>query len=296
MFDGIADVFEGEFQRNDRIDISGMSMAFRTMAVMAVFSLAAWITKNIYIASMAAAVTGFIGVLCVGLVWSRKFERLSVSFAADKMKSLFGSTILLFIGSAMCMWLWNGTKYVVEWTLTDKETLVYGIVFMPTMVINLGSSFVFKPMLTTLARHYENGEDKKFAGLVGILVAIACGLTLVTFAAGAWLGIPILSWLYDIDLSGYKTVMLVLIVAGGFNAVSMLFYYALTAMRLQKEIFAGYTITFVVSIVLPVVMVKQMGIVGAGWAYLIVMSVLTALFAGMLYIRLLRKRYSDIAV
>lgn len=178
-------------------------------------------------------------MLCVGLVWSRKFERLSVSFAADKMKSLFGSTILLFIGSAMCMWLWNGTKYVVEWTLTDKETLVYGIVFMPTMVINLGSSFVFKPMLTTLARHYENGEDKKFAGLVGILVAIACGLTLVTFAAGAWLGIPILSWLYDIDLSGYKTVMLVLIVAGGFNAVSMLFYYALTAMRLQKEIFAG---------------------------------------------------------
>lgn len=212
------------------------------------------------------------------------------------MKSLFGSTILLFIGSAMCMWLWNGTKYVVEWTLTDKETLVYGIVFMPTMVINLGSSFVFKPMLTTLARHYENGEDKKFAGLVGILVAIACGLTLVTFAAGAWLGIPILSWLYDIDLSGYKTVMLVLIVAGGFNAVSMLFYYALTVMRLQKEIFAGYTITFVVSIVLPVVMVKQMGIVGAGWAYLIVMSVLTALFAGMLYICLLRKRYSDRAV
>ena len=296
MFDGIADVFEGEFQRNDRIDISGMSMAFRTMAVMAVFSLAAWVTKNIYIASMAAAVTGFVGVVCFGLVWSRKFERLSVSFAADKMKSLFGSTILLFIGSAMCMWLWNGTKYVVEWTLTDKETLVYGIVFMPTMVINLGSSFVFKPMLTTLARHYENGEDKKFAGLVGILVAIACGLTLVTFAAGAWLGIPVLSWLYDIDLSSYKTVMLVLIVAGGFNAVSILFYYALTVMRLQKEIFAGYTITFAVSIVLPVVMVKQMGIVGAGWAYLIVMAVLTVLFAGMLYISLLRKRHSDKAV
>jgi O-antigen/teichoic acid export membrane protein len=78
--------------------------------------------------------------------------------------------------------------------------------------------------------------------------------------------------------------------------VSMLFYYALTVMRLQKEIFAGYTITFVVSIVLPVVMVKQMGIVGAGWAYLIVMSVLTVLFAGILYISLLMKRHSDRAV
>lgn len=287
MLDGVADVFEGEFQRNDRIDISGMSMAFRTLAVMAVFSAAAWLTRNIYIASAAAAVTGLAGVVCVVMVWSRSFEKLSVSFKVDKMKSLFGSTVLLFISSAMCMWLWNGTKYVVEWTLTDRETLVYGIVFMPTMVINLGSSFVFKPMLTTLARHYENGEYKKFAGLVGVLVAIACGLTLVTFAAGAWLGIPVLSWLYDIDLSGYKAVMLVLIAAGGFNAVSILFYYALTVMRLQKEIFAGYTMTFIVSIVLPVLMVRCMEIMGAGWAYLIVMALLTVVFAGMLYTKLL---------
>ena len=287
MLDGVADVFEGEFQRNDRIDISGMSMAFRTLAVMAVFSAAAWITRNIYISSAAAAVTGLAGVVCVVMVWSRSFEKLSVSFKVDKMKSLFGSTVLLFISSAMCMWLWNGTKYVVEWTLTDRETLVYGIVFMPTMVINLGSSFVFKPMLTTLARYYENGEYKKFAGLVGVLVAIACGLTLVTFAAGAWLGIPVLSWLYDIDLSGYKAVMLVLIAAGGFNAVSILFYYALTVMRLQKEIFAGYTMTFIVSIVLPVLMVRCMGIMGAGWAYLIVMALLTVVFAGMLYTKLL---------
>jgi O-antigen/teichoic acid export membrane protein len=125
---------------------------------------------------------------------------------------------------------------------------------------------------------------------MGTLVAIACGLTIVTFAAGAWLGIPVLSWLYDIDLAPYKAVMLILIAAGGFNAVSMLFYYALTVMRLLKEIFAGYTISFIVSIVLPVIMVKNMGIMGAGWSYLIVMLLLTLLFAGMFYIRLISEK------
>lgn len=290
MFDGIADVFEGEFQRNDRIDISGMSMAFRTMAIMAVFSIIAWVTRNIYVASAAAAVTGLAGTAVVAVVWSRWFEPLSVSFDREKMKSLFRSTILLFIGSAMCMWLWNGTKYVVEWTLTDRDTLAYGIVFMPTMVINLGSSFVFKPMLTTLARHYEQGEYKAFAKLVAILVATAVGITVVTLGAGAWLGIPVLSWLYDIELAPYKSVMLVLIAAGGFNAVSILFYYALTVMRLQKEIFAGYTITFVVSIILPIVMVKAMGIAGAGTSYLIVMMLLTVLFGGMLCVKLKKRK------
>ena len=290
MFDGVADVFEGEFQRNDRIDISGMSMAFRTMAIMAVFSIIAWVTRNIYAASAAAAVTGLAGTAVVAVVWSRWFEPLSVSFDREKMKSLFRSTILLFIGSAMCMWLWNGTKYVVEWTLTDRDTLAYGIVFMPTMVINLGSSFVFKPMLTTLARHYEQGEYKAFAKLVAVLVATAVGITVVTLGAGAWLGIPVLSWLYDIELAPYKSVMLVLIAAGGFNAVSILFYYALTVMRLQKEIFAGYTITFVVSIILPIVMVKAMGIAGAGTSYLIVMMLLTVLFGGMLCVKLKKRK------
>lgn len=290
MFDGIADVFEGEFQRNDRIDISGMSMAFRTMATMAVFSIIAWVTRNIYAASAAAAVTGLAGTAVVAVVWSRWFEPLSVSFDREKVKSLFRSTILLFIGSAMCMWLWNGTKYVVEWTLADRDTLAYGIVFMPTMVINLGSSFVFKPMLTTLARHYEQGEYKAFAKLVAVLVATAVGITVVTLGAGAWLGIPVLSWLYDIELAPYKSVMLVLIAAGGFNAVSILFYYALTVMRLQKEIFAGYTITFVVSIILPIVMVKAMGIAGAGTSYLIVMMLLTVLFGGMLCVKLKKRK------
>lgn len=289
MFDGIADVFEGEFQRNDRIDISGMSMAFRTLAVMAAFSLVAWVTRNIYAASAVAALTGLVGVAAVALVWSRRFEKLSVSFDREKMKSLFGSTILLFIGSAMCMWLWNGTKYVVEWTLTDRDTLAYGIVFMPTMVINLGSSFVFKPMLTTLARHYEQGDNRAFAKLVAVLVAIAVGITVVTLGAGAWLGIPVLSWLYDLELAPYKSVMLVLIAAGGFNAVSILFYYALTVMRLQKEIFAGYTITFIVSVILPVVMVRSMGIAGAGMAYLIVMMLLTVIFGGMLFVKLKKR-------
>ena len=290
MFDGVADVFEGEFQRNDRIDISGMSMAFRTMAIMAVFSIIAWVTRNIYAASAVAAVTGLAGTAVVAVVWSRGFEPLSVSIDREKVKSLFRSTILLFIGSAMCMWLWNGTKYVVEWTLTDRDTLAYGIVFMPTMVINLGSSFVFKPMLTTLARHYEQGEYKAFAKLVAVLVSTAVGITVVTLGAGAWLGIPVLSWLYDIELAPYKSVMLVLIAAGGFNAVSILFYYALTVMRLQKEIFAGYTITFVVSIILPIVMVKAMGIAGAGTSYLIVMMLLTVLFGGMLCVKLKKRK------
>lgn len=282
MSDGMADVFEGEFQRNDRIDISGKSMALRTLGVMAAFSAAAYLTRNVYIASAAAALVGLAGVAAAALVWHRRFETLAVSVKRDKMKAMFRSTILLFISSAMCMWIWNGTKYVVEWNLTARETLVYGIVFMPTMVINLGSGFIFKPMLTTLARHYEKGEKREFIKILWILTGSACGLTAVTLGAGALFGIPLLSFLYAIDLSEYKSVMLVLIGAGGFNAVSIIFYYALMVMRKQAGIFAGYTLTFAAAVIVPVLLVRSMGIMGAALSYLLVMVFLTALFFFMI--------------
>lgn len=282
MSDGMADVFEGEFQRNDRIDISGKSMAFRTLGVMAAFSAAAYLTRNVYIASAAAALVGLAGAAAAALVWHRRFEALAVSVKRDKMRAMFRSTILLFISSAMCMWIWNGTKYVVEWNLTARETLVYGIVFMPTMVINLGSGFIFKPMLTTLARHYEKGEKREFVKILWILTGSACGLTAVTLGAGALFGIPLLSFLYAIDLSEYKSVMLVLIGAGGFNAVSIIFYYALMVMRKQAGIFAGYTLTFAAAVIVPVLLVRRMGIMGAALSYLIVMVFLTALFFFMI--------------
>ena len=282
LFDGVADVFEGEFQRNDRIDISGKSMAFRTLASMAVFSAVAYLTRNIYAASAAAAVTGLAGAAAVAGVWNFRFEKIKISMNPAKMRELFNNTVLLFIGSAMCMWLWNGTKYIVEWNLTEHETLVYGIVYMPAMVINLGSSFIFKPMLTTLARHYEKRDTVSFGKLTGVLAALVVGITLVTLAAGAWLGVPVLSWLYDLELAPYRSVMLVLIGAGGFNAVSILFYYALMVMRKQKQIFTGYTISFIVSIIAPVCLVKYVGIMGAAAAYMLVMLVLTMLFGVML--------------
>lgn len=279
MCDGTSDVFEGEFQRNDRMDLSGKSMLFRTAAALAAFSVTAYLTKSIHAAAVSMAVVGIAGTFFAALVWDRRFERFCVSFERGKMKEMFRSTVLLFIASAMCMWIWNGTKYVVEWNLTSHETLVYGIVYMPTMVINLASSFIFKPMLTTFAKCYESGDLKQFGRILRILIGITCLIAAGTFVVAAWAGIPVLSWLYDIDLLAYRGVMMILIMAGGFNAVSIILYYALMVMRRQTEIFVGYTTTFVMSVVLPVMMVKRMGITGAALGYLSVMAILTALFS-----------------
>ena len=281
MSDGVADVFEGEFQRNGRIDISGKSMAFRTLFSLAVFSLTAFFTKNIYITAAVSTCASLIGVVAVILVWHKSFEKLKVSINKEKLSKLFKSTILLFIGSAMCMWIWNGTKYVVEWNLTNADIVIYGIIFTPTMVINLASSFLFKPMLTTLTEHYNNNNERLFNRIIAMLSLGVVVITAVTFL-GAWLlGVPVLSWWFDVDIAMHLHAMLVLIVAGGFNALSIIFYYALMVMRKQSMIFAGYGVAFVASIILPVLFVRKWGINGAAYSYLIVMILQTLVFGSV---------------
>lgn len=283
MLDGLGDVFEGEFQRMDRIDISGMSMCFRTVAVLGTFSVAAAVTHNIYIASFASAVAGSIFVVAFAVYWHVKFEPFKVCFDGAKLRKLFDSTILLFIASAMCMWIWNGTKYIVEWNLTSLETLVYGVVFMPTMVINLCSGFVFKPMLTTMARYYGQKDKKGFYKIMWIMVASVVVITIATLLVSPIIRY-VLEFVYDLELKTYYRAMLILITAGGLNAMSIVFYYTLMVMRRQKMIFAGYTISFVSSVVVPLILIPAHGITGAAYSYLLTMVILTAVFAFMTYI------------
>lgn len=282
LSDGYSDVFEGEFQRNDRIDISGKAMAARTTACLIAFFVVIYISKNIYLASAITALVGILGTVLVGKCWSRRYGKFMIVTDKQVMKSLFDNTLLIFISSAMCMWLWNGTKYVVEWNLSDTETLVYGILFMPNMVINLGSTFILKPMLTTLSRFYADGDRESFDKLITKLIMLIVGFTVICLLGGWLIGIPVLELMYAIELKSHTIVMLILILAGGVNAVNVLLYYALMVMRKQRSIFVGYGISFAVSLVVPVLLVKAAGLMGAAFSYLIVMAVLMILFGSMI--------------
>jgi O-antigen/teichoic acid export membrane protein len=159
---------------------------------------------------------------------------------------------------------------------------VFGALFMPTAVINLFSGMIFKPVLTTLTACYERHQYKDFLRLLGILMGVVAGLTVICMA-GAWLlGVPVLSAIYAVDLAPYKAELLILLVGGGFNAAGILAYYALVVMRRQKYILGCYGITFAFTCVLPFMLVKNMKIRGAAIAFVLVMLVQLAVFLALL--------------
>lgn len=287
MFDALSDVMEGEFQRRERMDLSGKSMFLRVSLALLVFILTEYLTKNLILSTVLMLLAALLAFLLFDGNWMRKMEPIRISFS--RIRELFGSTILLFLGSAMCMWIWNGTKYVVEWTMDPASTLIYGIVFMPTMVINLGSGFLFKPMLTSLTRDYTEGNRGSFVKKIFQLNLATIGMTLVAMVGAFLLGVPVLSFIYKEDLTPYRGLLLLLLAGGGLNSMGILFYYALTVMRRTVLIFAGYIAVMIASIPLPILLTSKWGLTGAALSYIILMLLQLLIHGGMTLWGLLRK-------
>ena len=160
MMDGAADVFEGEFQKNGRMDLAGKSVAFRTVLSVAVYAVVVIVTGNVLWAVVAMVIAAAVGVLVFDVVLIGQFASMKVSFDGARLGKLIRSTVLLFVGSILCLYIFNASNYSVDAVFqgTDPASsdirYIYACLFMPTSVINLASGFIFKPILTTLATHY----------------------------------------------------------------------------------------------------------------------------------------------
>ena len=67
--DCVGDVFEGEFQRRERMDIAGKSLAYRMVLVIAAYCITIALTKNILAAVTVTAAAAFVGFFLFDIRW-----------------------------------------------------------------------------------------------------------------------------------------------------------------------------------------------------------------------------------
>ena len=91
-----------------------------------------------------------------------------------------------------------------------------------------------------------------------------------------------LSLLYGIPLKKYKADLLILLLAGGVNALAFFLYYILTIMRKQSYALIGYGAEAITAFLISDLFVRKYAIRGASLSYLISVTVLLAVF--MLFI------------
>ena len=84
--------------------------------------------------------------------------------------------------------------------------------------------------------------------------------------------------IYNTNLSHYKLELVIMMIGGGFSALSTLLHYVITVMRKQKSLLIGYIVTAVLGSIISNVLISKYGIMGSSFTYLILMIILSLIF------------------
>ncbi len=284
--DAFEDVFHAMYQNKHRLDIAAKSAALRQLFTVVVLCFMLVLTSSLFISCCVAF--GFSLLMWVFLV-----KTTNAYFIIDKFNfntkivfTLLKTSFAVFLSSFLSLYIVNASKYAIDTNLSQELQAYYTYLAMPVFVVGLLNSFLYQPILIQLANIWASKDIPRFKLKVlkqNIVVAI---ITLVTIIGAYFIGVPVLSILYNTDLTEYKEELLILLVGGGFLAMSGFITIVVTIMRRQNDLIFIYITVSIVALFLSDFMVKQFGISGAVWAYTLSVFVLVLLFVCLLMFRL----------
>lgn len=277
MADAIEDVFHGQLQNADYLNIAGKLLTVRNLFTMFIFGLGMVTLKNMLHTCIITAVTSIAAVIILNIAVTRRYIPVELSFEKNQSICLAKSCLPLFVGSFLSLYIYNAPKYAIDLIGTEEEVTYYSIIFMPAFAINLFSEFIFKPLLTLIASLWINKDFNSFSRIIRKLLLNIMAITFIILLGTYIIGPPLLTLFYAVDVTPYRTELMLLMLSGGFSAAVYLLYNVLTSMRLQKIIIANYSVTCIIITVLGYLLVKKSQIMGAATAYLIAEIILFSL-------------------
>lgn len=292
--ESIEDVIWGYYQRQGRMDMGAKLFCFRWLGILVIFPIALWITEDLQFTLMLCLVISlFLFLILLRVSYSqicsesdRNIKLLIRKRDLGEIGELLKIAIPLFGISFLSFYVNNASKYAIDAYLTDEVQACYGFVAMPVFVIGLLNNFIYQPTLVPMASEWEQKQNEKFCRRIWKQIVALMIISSVCLLGAYMIGIPVLSWLYHTDLSAYKTELMILLLAGGFFAISWYLSVVLTIMRCQKALLWPYGCVAIVAAAGMKEVVLRRGTVGAAFGYLVLMIFLTVLYGGMLTIRL----------
>ncbi len=273
--DALGEVYEGRLQQVDKLYLAGISLTIRSVASLIVFTICLFITRDLAIASIAMAVTAGITFVVVTFPLALLETPPSEPFSLVSVLALFKQCFPLFIALFMFNLVDNIPKFLMEGVLTYDNQLYFNAMYFPAQAVLLIAGFIYKPLLVRMANTWaDRSRRKKFDLFIIAMSAIIVAITVGAILLAAWIGIPVMNFLYGLDFEDYRLLFYVMIAAGGLTAVIDFFYQVITILRRQKVVSELYLITFVFSVVVLLVMINVSGLDGAVLGYLVSMAIL----------------------
>lgn len=278
MVDGLADVYEGRLQQMDKLYLAGISQAFRSVVVLVIFSLVLLVTRNLPAACIAMAVAAAASFMVLTFPLALLETPKSQRWNFGSIVELFRQCFPLFIALFLYAFIDNMPKFVMEGVLSYDNQLYFNALYFPAQGILLTVGFIYKPLLVKMANVWADpAKRKRFDLIIVVIMAVIVAVTGGTALIMAWIGIPLMGFLYGVDFEQFRELCYIMLAAGGVTAAIDFLYQVITVLRQQKSVTKLYVITFGFALFVPILLVNFTGLPGAVIGYLIVMCILFVL-------------------
>lgn len=271
-----AELYQSLMFQNDRLDLAGQSLFFRTLISLICFAAMLFFTRDVLLSSVVMLVVGIVALWIWSVRPSRPYIKAEKKLSTANVPALLRECVPMFGGSLLMNIILNIPRYAIDSFYTDDTQGIFGMIFILVQVITLMSSFIFKPILKKISEAVGNALALRRIMLQQ--AAIVLIITLVC-AAGAWIAGPeLLGIIYGVDLTAQRLPLASMILGGGILAYCQLLYYIMVVMRRQRQIFASCIVTTLAAVLCSVVMVQRWGIMGAIGAFVATHLVLLVLY------------------
>ncbi len=278
VVDAYADVYEGRLQQVNKLYLAGISQTIRSVAATLFFCIIIFITRNIIIAGYAMAIASLLSLFVVTIPLTLFETRKSRKASPLEIKEIFVQCFPLFIALFLYNLLDSMPKFAMEGVLSYDNQLYFNVMYFPPHAILMATGMIYKPQLLRMSELWADKEKRKRFDLIiyGMLAIIAV-LTVLTGLFMNFIGIDILSWMYGVDFSNFRYMVMLMVVVGGLSGAIDFIYQVITVLREQEHVTSLYLITFFASLPLSWAFIKYLGLEGAVYDSLVIMGMLFAL-------------------
>lgn len=267
MIFAYSDTIFGIFQKYDNLYQVGISLTIRSILAVIVFTTVDLITKDLLLATislMLAEVFVFIFYDCLILNrYKIKFSRIN----KRALKLLIVGGFSVFIFMFLSFILTNVPKFAIDDILSDSDQAIFGIILMPATLIAICANFIVQPFINDIKTYIEKKDFIHYRNIVIKICLWVFGIGIFVLVVTYFIGIPLLNFIYGIELANYLLPLLIIVFGACFNGLLSVISNALIAIRKNISQVIIYIIGNVAMFVLSYTLVLSNGVTGASLAY-----------------------------
>lgn len=265
--EALADCLYGIMQKNEKLYISGISLTVKAIGSLIIVMMINLYFKNIILSFIIVDLFCFLVTITYDFINVKDY--FSIEFSFKKSLILLGSGFYAFAYFFLNIYLSNAPKYALDGHVSSSEQALFSIILMPATLISLCAVYLLQPYINRLSVFYLENKINEFRKAMKLITLGILGIGFICFIGATLLGISVLNFIYNVDLSNYLRSLQLIIVGGTLYAIVTILSTALTTFRNTKIQFYIYLIVSIIILVISSALVHIFGVYGGAYIYIL---------------------------